>query len=84
MRVSARVHPQASRSALQWDGEKLHVWVDAPAVEGKANRRALEVVARGLRVRRSAVRLVRGERAREKVLEIDGIDLQDLAAVRHE
>lgn len=81
MRVAARVHPQASRAALEWDGEKLHVWVDAPAVEGRANRRALEVVARGLRVRRSAVQLVRGERAREKVLEIEGIDPQDLARI---
>jgi len=80
MLVTVRVHPKASRPAVAWDGEVLSVWVDAPAVDGKANRRALEVVARELGVRRSAVRIVRGERARWKVLEIEGVDVQDLAA----
>jgi uncharacterized protein (TIGR00251 family) len=74
MLVTVRVHPKASRAAIAWDGETLQVWVDAPAVEGKANRRAVEIVARGLGVRRSAVQIVRGDRARHKVFEIDGLD----------
>lgn len=79
MLVTTCLHPQSSRSSVAWDGETLQIWVDAPAVDGKANRRAVEVLARELRVRRSAIRIVRGERSRQKVLEIEGIEAADLA-----
>ena len=84
MLVTVRVHPKASRAAIAWEGEALQVWVDAPAVDGRANRRALEIVARELGVRRSAVRIVRGERARHKVFEIDGLDLSRLRDIAGE
>lgn len=74
MRVSARVHPRASRPSVAWEGETLHVWVDAPAVDGQANRRAIEIVAQELGVRRSAVHIIRGDRARQKILEIEGYE----------
>lgn len=82
MVLSVRVQPHASRPEVAWDGEVLHVRVDAPAVEGKANRRAVEIVANALGVRRSAVRIVRGERSRRKVFEIDGLTTDALSALR--
>ena len=48
----------------------LHVWVTAPAVEGAANQALIDAVARALGVRRSEVRLVSGERSRDKVFEV--------------
>jgi uncharacterized protein len=44
--------------------------VTEPAIEGRANRAVLGVVADELGVPRSSVSLVRGERARDKVLEV--------------
>ena len=73
MRVSVRVHPRASRAHVQWDGATLEVWVTAPAVEGAANRAVCEAVAAWLGVRTSAVTLVRGQRSRAKVVEVEGV-----------
>jgi len=58
---------------VRWDGEALHVWVTARAVEGAANRALLAAVARALGTRPSAVALVAGERGRDKVVEVDGV-----------
>jgi len=58
---------------VRWDGETLHVWVTARAIEGAANRALLAAVARALGTRPSAVALVAGERGRDKVVEVDGV-----------
>jgi uncharacterized protein len=70
-----RAHPGASRERVQWQGETLHVWVGARAVEGAANRALVAAIARALGVRPSAVVLVAGERGRDKLVEVSGIDL---------
>lgn len=81
-RLAVRAHPGASRSRAEWDGSTLHVWVTAPPVEGGANRALLEVVAAALGVRRSKVALVEGERSRQKVLEVEGLDPKRLERLR--
>jgi uncharacterized protein len=74
MRIAVRAHPGASRERAQWDGDVLHVWVTARAVEDQANAALVKAVARALGVRASAVRLVSGERGRDKVLEVAGTE----------
>ena len=74
LRVTARVHPRASRARLVWDGAVLSLWVTAPAVDGAANRAVCDAAAQWLGVRPSAVRIASGERARTKVLEVDGLE----------
>ncbi|MCX0269480.1 DUF167 family protein [Nocardia zapadnayensis] len=48
----------------------LQLWVRAPAVEGKANRAAAELLAAHLGVPKSAVRLTGGATSRYKRFEI--------------
>jgi uncharacterized protein len=73
-RASIRVQPRASRECVA--GPVAGEWkisLTAPAVEGKANRACIEFFARGLRVPRSAVRIVAGETSRHKRIEIAGV-----------
>jgi uncharacterized protein len=48
--------------------------VTAPAIEGRANESVQKLVAKRLRVSKSSVRIVRGHRSRDKILEIDGLE----------
>jgi uncharacterized protein (TIGR00251 family) len=80
-RISVRVQASARRNELVGirDGV-LIVRVTAPAVEGRANESLCRLIAKRLRVPRSAVAIVRGQLSRNKVIEIDGLDqptLQD-------
>lgn len=68
--VSARPGARTEKVRLQADGSLL-IQVRAPALDGRANQALLAAVARALRLRPRQVRLVRGERAREKVIEVD-------------
>lgn len=74
MRVAVRVRPGSSRDLVGGtygvDGP-LVVAVRARAVDGRANAAVVDAVAEAFGVRRSAVRLVRGATARDKLLEVD-------------
>ena len=52
--------------------------VTAPPVDGKANAALCELVARAAGVAPSAVRVLRGAGARDKVLRVEGVAEADL------
>jgi hypothetical protein len=74
-RISVRVRAGARRDEVVgvMDGVLL-VRVAAPAHEGRANRALCRLLAESLAVAPSRVVIVRGQRWREKLVEVDGID----------
>ena len=74
--ITIRVHPGAARAkvaalpSVPGQDAQLGVWVHERAVDGRATEAALKAVADALGVRRASVRLVRGGRARVKVIEV--------------
>jgi uncharacterized protein (TIGR00251 family) len=77
--LRVRVIPNARKNELGGYREgELVVRLNAPAIEGKANKAAVEFVSQFLGVARSAVLLVRGERSRHKIFQIVGLERSDL------
>lgn len=73
--------PNAPRDELVgWLGSALKVKVHAPALDGRANDALLEFLAETLGLRRSAVALVRGEKSRQKVVQVEGLTSSELKA----
>jgi uncharacterized protein (TIGR00251 family) len=71
--VAVRVVPGARRSEVtDAAGGQLRVRIAAPPVDDKANVELQRFVAELFGVRRSAVRIVRGQRSRDKVLHVAG------------
>ena len=67
--------PNAPRDeVVGWLGTALKVKVHAPALDGRANDVLLEFLATELKVPRRTVSLVRGDKSRQKVIRIDGLD----------
>ena len=74
IRITCRVQPRASRGALAgMVGDALKVALTAPPVEGKANAALCLFLARKLHCSRSAVSIVSGTTARNKIVEIQGL-----------
>ncbi|HXW58015.1 MAG TPA: DUF167 domain-containing protein [Solirubrobacteraceae bacterium] len=73
--IAVRAQPGARRDEFVGvRGGVLVVRVRAPALEGRANRALCQLVARRLGVRASRVSVVRGQRSRDKLIRIEGID----------
>jgi uncharacterized protein (TIGR00251 family) len=74
-RIAVRVQARARREEIASVRDRvLLVRVNAPALEGRANRAVCRLVAERLGVAPTQVTIVRGERSRDKVLDVRGID----------
>lgn len=79
MKLHVRVIPNARRTEVSGRREgELVLRLNAPAIEGKANKAAVEFIAKHLGVPRSRVTLVAGEKSRHKIFEIVGLGLSDV------
>ena len=74
-RILIHAQPRASRSELAGcHGDALKVRLRAPPVDGAANEELRRFLAERLGVPAGAVRLLRGESGRRKVVEVTGLD----------
>lgn len=82
-RLQLMVQPGATRSeAVGVHGDRLRVRVQAPPVDGRANRALCEWLARRLGVAASRVRVVAGESGRRKTVSVDApLSPQAIAAI---
>ena len=76
-RLRLRVAPGATRTGVVGrHGEAWKVRVAAPAEDGRANDAVVRLLAETLAVPRSSVELVSGHSARDKIVQLSGIDAQ--------
>ena len=75
MELRVRVTARASRDELAGlrDGV-LHVRVTAPPVDGRANQAVCKLIARAVGVGKTSVSVIRGERSRDKVVQVEGVE----------
>lgn len=70
MRISVRVQPNAKQNKIVEEKDRLKVYLTVPPVEGKANKALIEALAEYYKVKRSQVKIIKGEKCRDKVVEI--------------
>lgn len=74
VRFSVRVQPRASSTEIVGiHGDALKIRLSAPPVDGAANDALVDFLASVFNVPRRDVRILAGESARSKVVEIRGI-----------
>jgi uncharacterized protein len=74
-RIEVRVQPRARRDEIA--GERtgaLVVKVTAPPVDGRANEAVRRLLAKRLGIAPRRVAIVRGEGARDKLIEVEGLE----------
>ena len=73
MKVSVRVTANSRKPRVLQEGENtLKVWVDAPALDGKANKRLVEILSDHYDRPKSCFNIVSGLKNRNKIVEIYG------------
>lgn len=80
VRISIRVKPRASRTRiLRSDGLSIEASLAAPPVDGAANAELMGLLSRVLAVSKTSLRLILGETAKNKVVEVTGITAEEAA-----
>lgn len=69
-RINVRVIPRAKQNKITIDGDVLRVHTTAAPVDGAANSGVIKLLAEYFDVPKSQINIVRGETARDKVVEI--------------
>ncbi|MBI4690468.1 MAG: DUF167 domain-containing protein [Nitrospirae bacterium] len=69
-RIKIKVITNAKKNEVV-AGDIFKVYVNAPAVDGKANKALIGILAEHFKVRKSNVKIVKGEKSREKIIEIE-------------
>ena len=59
-------------------GDAIKIKLRAPAVEGKANAALRSFLAEELHISESRITLARGQRSREKLIRIDGLNKEEV------
>jgi uncharacterized protein len=78
IRLRVRVSPGARRGGVAGRfGEAWKLRVSAPAEGGRANAAVVRLLAETLDVPRARVNLVSGHGARDKVVELEGVELAE-------
>lgn len=80
MQLSIRVQPKANRNAIEVDGEKVTVRVTAAPEGGEANDAVVELLSKRLGLAKRRVSIVRGQKARDKTIQIDDLTQKEALA----
>jgi uncharacterized protein (TIGR00251 family) len=70
MLFQVSVIANAGRNEVLEDGNRLKVRLMAPATRGKANKALIKLLADHFDVKKRSIRIIKGERSREKLVEI--------------
>ena len=73
MRINVKVIVQAKKSLIKEAGGIFKVYLNAPAVDGKANKALIEFLAEHFSVKKSAVEIIKGLKSRNKTINIVGL-----------
>lgn len=73
-----RVSPRASQNRILRDESGIRVYVTAAPTDGEANEAVQALLAKQLKISKSSVQLARGETARNKIYDIDGLTVDEI------
>ena len=74
--IEVKVEPRSSQKGIAgvMENNVLKIKLTSPPVEGAANEQLIEVIAEALKVKRSQVKVIRGQSSKRKVVEISGVE----------
>jgi uncharacterized protein len=71
MIILVKVMPNSKKlEIIKLDEKNYKIKLDAPAIEGRANSRLVEVLSDYLNIPKSSIRIVKGLKSRNKIVKI--------------
>lgn len=77
-----RVQPGASKNEVVRAPEGVKVRLQAPAVEGKANKACVQFLSKTLKIPKRRIAIICGEHARVKTIRVSDVDGQEAERIK--
>ena len=71
MILNIRVIPKSSRNLIRKENDSFKVYLTCAPHSGLANKQLIELLAEHFRLKKYQIKIIRGEKSRDKVIEID-------------
>ena len=73
MKIDIKVFPRSKRDSIHQEGDLWKVHINAPALDGKANKALLNLLAVHFGIRKSQIEITKGLKSQHKTISIKGI-----------
>jgi len=70
MKIDIRIIPNAGKNKILKQDNGLKIYINAPAVEGKANKALINILADYFDLPKSRINIIKGEKSRNKIVDI--------------
>ena len=70
-RITVKVIPNAKQNKVLEEEERIKAYITALPSDGRANKALIDLLANHFKVKKSSVKIIRGEKSREKIVEIE-------------
>lgn len=74
MIIKIKVIPKAKKEKIEEIEGTLKVYLTAPAQDGKANKKLIEVLAEHFKIKKYNLQIIRGLKSKDKLVEISEIN----------
>ena len=71
MILNIRVVPKSSRKLIEKENNRFKVYLTRAPHNGLANKQLIELLAEHLKVRKYQIKIIQGEKSRDKVIKVD-------------
>ncbi len=80
--IAVKLKPGAKTNKIEIkDDGSLAISVTSRPVEGKANKHLITVLSKTLRIPKSSCSIIHGEKSRNKVVAVEGINTEDFFSI---
>ena len=73
MKIDVKVIPGAKRILVKQEGALWKIYLNAPAVDGKANKALIALLAEHFMVQKGQIEIIKGLKSRHKTISIEDI-----------
>ncbi|HOA07456.1 MAG TPA: DUF167 domain-containing protein [Spirochaetota bacterium] len=71
--IEVSVQPKSSKSIIVKTETGLKAYLNSPPVDGKANAECIRLFSETLKIAKSRISVIKGEKSKKKILRIEGI-----------
>lgn len=73
--IKVRIEPRSTKAGISgFVGDALKVKVHSPPLKGAANEELLELLSETFSIKKSAMKIIKGDTSKNKLVEIEGIN----------